>query len=186
LLRSQDRGPSLHPRDAGLLRARRRRLLSEGRRRGAGREDRAGRRRIRWPQRAARRRRRGERTAARGDRQACRRRASACSAAAADEAVRDALRGVTSGRALLRFTDSEDAFEFGAGEGAPSIERADKRGPGPKVDASSATWLGLMAGTIKPWLAFTRGLIACRAGLNELRWLQQVAERMQQGYLQAK
>ncbi|TMD59422.1 MAG: hypothetical protein E6I87_09425 [Chloroflexi bacterium] len=107
-------------------------------------------------------------------------------AAAADEAVRDALRGVTSGRALLRFTDSEDAFEFGAGEGALSIERADKRGPGPKVDASSATWLGLMAGTIKPWLAFTRGLIVCRAGLNELRWLQQVAERMQQGYLQAK
>ncbi|HKW78781.1 MAG TPA: hypothetical protein VJQ09_06740 [Candidatus Limnocylindria bacterium] len=107
-------------------------------------------------------------------------------AAAASDSVRDALRDVSRGRALLRFTDSEDAFEFGAGEGALSIERADKRGPGPKVDATSATWLRLMAGTIKPWLAFTRGLVVCRAGLNELRWMQQVAERIQSGYARAR
>ena len=107
-------------------------------------------------------------------------------AAADTESVREALRSVPRGRALLRFTDSEDAFEFGAGEGTLMIARADRRGPGPKVDATSATWLGLMGGTLKPWLAFTRGLVVCRAGLNELRWLQQVAERMQQGYAQAR
>ncbi len=106
-------------------------------------------------------------------------------AAAQTPAVLEALRHVPGGRALLRFTDGEHAFEFGAGEGRLSIARADKRGPGPKVDAASATWLGLMGGTLKPWLAFTRGLVVCRAGLNELRWLQQVAERMQQGYQQA-
>ena len=106
-------------------------------------------------------------------------------AAAETDSVREALRDVPKGRALLRFTDSDDAFEFGAGEGALSIARADKRGPGPKVDAAAATWLGLMAGTIKPWLAFTRGLVVCRAGLNELRWLQQVAERIQSGYARA-
>ena len=115
-------------------------------------------------------------------------------AAAETASVRDALRDVPKGRALLRFTDSEDAFAFEAGEGALSIERVDKRGAlraqgplplGPKVDATSATWLGLMAGTIKPWLAFTRGLVVCRAGLNELRWLQQVAERIQSGYARA-
>src|SRR5207237_687977 len=99
--------------------------------------------------------------------------------------VRDALRDVAKGRALLRFTDTEDAFEFGAGEGELSILHADKRGPGPKVDATAATWLALMTGTLKPWLAFTRGLIVCRAGLNELRWLQQVAERIQSGYARA-
>jgi len=107
-------------------------------------------------------------------------------AAGESHAVLDALEGVAKGRALLRFTDSEDAFEFGAGGGTLSIARADRRGPGPKVDAASATWLGLMGGTLKPWLAFTRGLVVCRAGLTELRWLQQVAERMQQGYLQAQ
>ena len=107
-------------------------------------------------------------------------------AAADTESVREALRSVPRGRALLRFTDSEDAFEFGAGEGTLMIARAERRGPGPKVDATSATWLGLMGGTLKPWLAFTRGLVVCRAGLNELRWLQQVAERMQQGYAQAR
>jgi hypothetical protein len=106
-------------------------------------------------------------------------------AAAESDSVREALRDVPKGRALLRFTDSEDAFEFGAGEGTLTIARADKRGPGPKVDATAATWLGLMGGTIKPWLAFTRGLVVCRAGLNELRWLQQVAERIQSGYARA-
>jgi hypothetical protein len=107
-------------------------------------------------------------------------------AAAEDAAVREALRDVARGRALLRFTDSDDAFEFEAGDGALSTARADRRGPGPKVDAASGTWLGLMAGTIKPWLAFTRGLVVCRAGLNELRWLQQVAERIQSGYARAR
>ena len=106
-------------------------------------------------------------------------------AAAETPSVRDALRDVPKGRALLRFTDADDAFEFGAGEGALSIERAERRGPGPKVDASAGTWVGLMAGTLKPWLAFTRGLVVCRAGLNELRWLQQVAERIQSGYARA-
>jgi hypothetical protein len=106
-------------------------------------------------------------------------------AAAATPSVLEALRNVPAGRALLRFTDGEQAFEIGAGEGALRIARADRRGPGPKVDATAATWLGLMAGTLKPWLAFTRGLVVCRAGLNELRWMQQVAERIQQGYQQA-
>lgn len=105
--------------------------------------------------------------------------------AAASPTVTDALRDVPSGRALLRFTDAEIAFEFQAGEGRLSIERAETRGKGPKVDATSAVWLGLMAGTIKPWLAFTRGLVVCRAGLNELRWLQQVAERLQSAYARA-
>ena len=61
-------------------------------------------------------------------------------------------------------------------------EIADLKGPGPKVDATSATWLGLLSGTIKPWLAFTRGMVIARAGLTELRWLQQVAERLQKAY----
>jgi hypothetical protein len=107
-------------------------------------------------------------------------------AAAATPSVLAALRDVPAGRALLRFTDGEQAFEFGAGEGLLRIARAERRGPGPKVDATSVTWLGLMSGTLKPWLAFTRGLVVCRAGLNELRWMQQVAERIQQGYPQAR
>jgi hypothetical protein len=102
--------------------------------------------------------------------------------AAASPAVTDALRDVPAGRALVRFTDAEIAFEFQAGEGRLSIDRAELRGKGPKVDAASEVWLGLMAGTLKPWLAFTRGLVVCRAGLNELRWLQQVAERLQGAY----
>lgn len=97
-------------------------------------------------------------------------------------AVRDALRDVPAGRCLVRFTDAEFAFDFSAGDGALAIARSDKRGPGPKVDATAATWLGLVSGTLKPWLAFTRGLVVCRAGLNELRWLQQVAERLQAAY----
>jgi len=36
--------------------------------------------------------------------------------------------------------------------------------------------------TLKPWLAFTRGMVVARAGLTELRWLQQVAERLQKAY----
>ncbi len=103
-------------------------------------------------------------------------------AAATSPAVLEALRDVPAGRCLVRFTDGEHAFEFAAGDGALSIERADKRGTGPKVDATSTTWLGLMAGTLKPWLAFTRGLVVCRAGISELRWLQQVAERLQRAY----
>ena len=105
--------------------------------------------------------------------------------AAATPSVLAALADIPAGRALIRFTDSDAAFEFAAGEGRLSIARAEKRGPGPKVDAASATWLGLMAGTLKPWLAFTRGLVVCRAGLNELRWLQQVAERIQRAYREA-
>lgn len=107
-------------------------------------------------------------------------------AAAETPSVREALADVPAGRALLRFTDGEDAFEFGAGEGSLTIARADKRGQGPKVDAAAATWLGLMAGTLKPWLAFTRGLVVARAGISELRWLQTVAERIQRGYARSR
>ncbi len=103
-------------------------------------------------------------------------------AAAADPKVRENLKDVPKGRALLRFTDSDDAIEFQAGEATLNAEAADPKGKGPKVDATGATWLGLVSGTLKPWLAFTRGMVVARAGLTELRWLQQVAERLQKAY----
>ena len=103
-------------------------------------------------------------------------------AAAADERVRANLKDVPRSRALLRFTDTSEAIEFAAGDGALSAVAADIKGRGPKVDATGATWLGLVSGTLKPWLAFTRGLVVARAGLAELRWLQQVAERLQEAY----
>jgi hypothetical protein len=103
-------------------------------------------------------------------------------AASTTDRVQDALKDVKAGRALLRFTDIGRAIEFRAGDGALHAEAADTKGPGPKVDATSATWLGLLSGTLKPWLAFTRGMVVCRAGLVELRWLQQVAERLQRAY----
>ena len=103
-------------------------------------------------------------------------------AASSTEAVQAALKDVKAGRALLRFTDIGRAIEFQAGDGRLHAELSDLRGPGPKVDATSATWLGLLAGTLKPWLAFTRGMVIARAGLTELRWLQQVAERLQRAY----
>ncbi|MBA2371267.1 MAG: hypothetical protein H0V71_06440 [Chloroflexi bacterium] len=107
-------------------------------------------------------------------------------AASEDPAVARELAGVTAGRALLRFTDAPLAIEFQAGAGRLHAEPAETRGKGPKVDAASPTWLGLLGGTLKPWLAFTRGLVVCRAGLTELRWLQQVAERLQRGYEAAR
>ena len=108
-------------------------------------------------------------------------------AAASDTpAVLEGLRGAAGGRALLRITDGTRAIEFGAGDGALSAAAAEPRGKGPKVDASAATWLGLLGGTLRPWLAFTRGQVVCRAGLSELRWLQQVAERLQRGYVDAR
>lgn len=103
-------------------------------------------------------------------------------AASETDTVRDALKDVKAGRALLRFTDVGRAIEFQAGAGALHAELADVKGKGPKVDATSETWLGLLGGTLKPWLAFTRGMVVCRAGLLELRWLQQVAERLQKAY----
>ncbi len=103
-------------------------------------------------------------------------------AASETETVREALKDVKAGRALLRFTDIGRAIEFQAGAGELHAEMADVKGKGPKVDATSATWLGLLGGTLKPWLAFTRGMVVCRAGLIELRWLQQVAERLQKAY----
>ena len=106
--------------------------------------------------------------------------------AADTPAVLDALRGATAGRALLRITDGARAIEFQAGAGALRAELAEPKGKGPKVDATAATWLGLLGGTLKPWLAFTRGQVVCRAGLSELRWLQQVAERLQRGYGEAR
>lgn len=107
-------------------------------------------------------------------------------AAASTAEVTDALRGVAASRALLRVTDAAAAIEFSAGEGALSAEPSDVRGKGPKVDAAAATWIGLLGGTLKPWLAFTRGLVVCRAGLTELRWMQTVAERLQRGYDDAR
>jgi hypothetical protein len=107
-------------------------------------------------------------------------------AAADDERVRANLKDVPARRALLRFTDTGEAIEFGAGDGALSAEAADPKGKGPKVDATSATWLGLVSGTLKPWLAFTRGMVVARAGLTELRWLQQVAERLQKAYVEER
>ena len=103
-------------------------------------------------------------------------------AASTTDRVQTALKDVKAGRALLRFTDVGRAIEFRAGEGSLHAEAADTKGPGPKVDATSETWLGLLGGTLKPWLAFTRGMVVCRAGLMELRWLQQVAERLQRAY----
>ena len=103
-------------------------------------------------------------------------------AAAEDAKVRENLKDVHAGRALLRFTDTQEAIEFQAGDGRLHAEVADIKGKGPKVDATSATWLGLVSGTLKPWLAFTRGMVIARAGLTELRWLQQVAERLQKAY----
>lgn len=107
-------------------------------------------------------------------------------AASDTQSVLDALGDVASGRALLRITDGRRAIEFQAGAGALHAEERDPKGKGPKVDATAATWLGLLGGTLKPWLAFTRGLVVCRAGLTELRWMQQVAERLQRGYEAAR
>src|SRR5258708_6635558 len=100
--------------------------------------------------------------------------------------VLDALRGASEGRALLRITDGTRAIEFQARDGKLSAEIADPKGKGPKVDATAATWLGLLGGTLKPWLAFTRGMVVARAGLTELRWMQQTAERLQRGYEAAR
>lgn len=107
-------------------------------------------------------------------------------AAATTKEVTDALASVPAERALLRITDANAAIELQAGEGRLHAEAADVKGKGPKVDATAATWLGLVGGTLKPWLAFTRGLVVCRAGLNELRWIQTVAERLQRGYAAAR
>jgi hypothetical protein len=101
-------------------------------------------------------------------------------------AVLAALKGAAGGRALLRMTDGVRAIEFRAGDGTLFAEIADPKGKGPKVDATAATWLGLLGGTLKPWLAFTRGMVIARAGLTELRWMQQTAERLQRGYEEAR
>ncbi len=103
-------------------------------------------------------------------------------AAEGDPRVLANLKDIPKGRALLRFTDSDEAIEFAAGEGTLHAEPAEPKGKGPKVDATGATWLGLVSGTLKPWLAFTRGMVVARAGLTELRWLQLVAERLQKSY----
>jgi hypothetical protein len=100
--------------------------------------------------------------------------------------VTETLRDGRAARALLRVTDASAAIELQAGDGRVHAEPADMRGRGPKVDATAATWLGLLGGTLKPWLAFTRGLVVCRAGLTELRWMQTVAERLQRGYETAR
>ena len=101
-------------------------------------------------------------------------------------AVLEALRGAAAGRALLRITDGARAIELQAGDGTLHAEIADPKGKGPKVDATAATWLGLLGGALKPWLAFTRGMVIARAGITELRWMQQTAERLQRGYEEAR
>jgi hypothetical protein len=101
-------------------------------------------------------------------------------------AVLDSLKGASDGRALLRITDGLRAIEFQAGDGKVFAAIADPKGKGPKVDATAATWLGLLGGTLKPWLAFTRGMVIARAGITELRWMQQTAERLQRGYEDAR
>jgi len=122
-------------------------------------------------------------------------------AASDTPAVLAELRDLPDGRALLRFTDGARAIAFGAGAGQLAATAADPR-PAPvarapgtpseprekisKVDAASAVWLGLLGGTLKPWLAFTRGQVVCRAGISELRWLQQTAERLQRGYAETR
>ncbi len=108
------------------------------------------------------------------------------SAAADTPEVTDALTGVPASRALLRVTDTNAAIELQAGDGRIHAEAADPKGKGPKIDATAATWAGLLGGTLRPWLAFTRGLVVCRAGLEELRWIQTVAERLQRGYQAAR
>lgn len=119
-------------------------------------------------------------------------------AASDTPAVQAELGDVPAGRALLRFTDGARAIELQAGAGRLSASAADPkrtlapRAPTepkeklPKVDATSAVWLGLLGGTLKPWLAFTRGQVVCRAGISELRWLQLLAERLQRGYAAAR
>jgi hypothetical protein len=107
-------------------------------------------------------------------------------AASGTPEVTSTLVDVPLSRALLRITDAAAAIEFRAGEGQLHAEAAEVRGKGPKIDATAATWLGLMGGTLRPWLAFTRGLVVCRAGLTELRWMQTVAERLQRGYEAAR
>ena len=102
--------------------------------------------------------------------------------AATTDEVTSGLSDVPESRALLRVTDAAAAIEFQAGGGRLHAEASEVRGRGPKVDATGATWLGLLGGTLRPWLAFTRGLVVCRAGLTELRWMQTVAERLQRGY----
>lgn len=100
-------------------------------------------------------------------------------------AVLDALKGASEGRALLRITDAKTAILFEAGDARLSASLAGDQ-KAPKVDATAATWLGLLGGTLKPWLAFTRGMVVARAGLTELRWMQQAAERLQRGYEEAR
>jgi hypothetical protein len=100
-------------------------------------------------------------------------------------AVLEALRGASEGRALLRITDAHTAILFEAGDARLNASLAGTE-KAPKVDATAATWLGLLGGTLKPWLAFTRGLVVCRAGITELRWMQQTAERLQRGYEEAR
>jgi len=99
--------------------------------------------------------------------------------------VLDALKGASDGRALLRITDANVAILFTAGDGRLSAHVASNE-KAPKVDATAATWLGLLGGTLKPWLAFTRGMVVALAGLTELRWMQQTAERLQRGYDEAR
>lgn len=108
------------------------------------------------------------------------------SAAGTTTEVQGALAGVQAARALLRVTDADAAIELQAGDGKVHAEPAETRGKGPKIDATAATWIGLLGGTLRPWLAFTRGLVVCRAGLEELRWIQTVAERLQRGYQEAR
>ena len=104
-------------------------------------------------------------------------------AAAEDERVLENLKDVRAGRALLRFTDTQEAIEFQAGDGTPARRGGRHEGQGTEGRRDERDLArSARRGTLKPWLAFTRGMVIARAGLIELRWLQQVAERLQKAY----
>src|SRR5256712_10100668 len=84
--------------------------------------------------------------------------------ASGTDTVREALKDVKAGRALLRFTDIDRAIEFQAGDGRLHAEPAEMKGPGPQVDATSETWLGLLGGTPKPRAPVPPGMGGCPAG----------------------
>src|SRR5207302_1089139 len=176
--RAQDRGPAARPRarkeryraDRG-----RRGLVPEGDHRDARGEDRPRGRRARRRDRAPRGRRRREPGASGRDRAPHRTSAARAAPGAVHGQRRDDRRC-----GVLRPPPSRDR-DPGRG---PQRHEARMTRLEDAIEAArvGATWLGLVSGTLKPWLAFTRGLVVCRAGLTELRWMQQVAERLQKAY----
>src|SRR2546425_10035103 len=71
-------------------------------------------------------------------------------AAAEDQHVRDNLKDVSRGRALLRFTDTDQAIEFSAGGGAGRAAAGGPQGQGARVDEHGAQWVGLTSRPLEP------------------------------------